>query len=233
MHRAVLRCHVLTFVFVPVTEAQVRDLVALPGSSQTVEIQRDAHDPARIARIVAAFANGEGGTLIFGYSDTEKLTGDRYRLRGVDPTITLEGINHALAAVDPTPEVDAYAIEVEGKSVVVAEIKPSREFPVLAGGIPYYRDGPFTTKAPGEKFIARAAAATNGAEVRDALKAFASTMDRQVQVIEELRELSHSQAADVQRLRKAGGWQRQLTWVIAGAILGAILGVVAAVIFGV
>jgi predicted HTH transcriptional regulator len=185
-----------------------------------------------VARVIAAFANGVGGTLVIGYVDTEKLRADRYRLRGVDPTMTLEGIRVALEAVEPKPDVESHVVEVDGKSVVLAKIKSSEQFPVLAGGIPYYRQGAWTFIAPGERFIARVTAAAHNAEIRDALKAFSSTMDRQVQVITGLHALSHSQAVDVQRLRKASGWQRQLIWVLVGAVVGAILGVAATAIFG-
>ena len=87
---------------------------------QMVEIKR----PKSWLKSVSAFANGEGGTLIFGISDDDRIVGL------VDAESDAEKISEEIKSkLDPVPAVNLELKEFDGKKLVLLHVYPGQETP--------------------------------------------------------------------------------------------------------
>lgn len=93
-----------------------------------------------VARDIAAFANGDGGTILIGVGPLAKKT-----VSGVtDPERTASEIASALAdLVEPTVTFASEVALYEGKSLIVIQVQPGTERPyaLSSGEIPVRRGG--------------------------------------------------------------------------------------------
>lgn len=80
--------------------------------------------PKSWLKSVSAFANGEGGMLIFGISDDDKVVG--LPNAKADSEFISEAIKTKL---DPVPEIDLRFEEQDGAKVIVLTVKPGQETP--------------------------------------------------------------------------------------------------------
>lgn len=126
------------------TEESLRDVLAdlraRRGDSASIEVKRAAGGlPATVPETLCAFANmPEGGTLILG---VDERTG--FSLTGVAKPAEVEAglVNQARDAVHPSPHVVAEILTIDGKSVIVAEVRPLRiqDKPATYKGVAYLR----------------------------------------------------------------------------------------------
>ena len=73
---------------------------------------------------VSAFANGEGGTLIFGISDDDQVLGL------ADADGDAEEISEEIKSkLDPVPAVKLELKDVDGKKLVLLHVYPGQETP--------------------------------------------------------------------------------------------------------
>ncbi|HCH87986.1 MAG TPA: AAA family ATPase [Butyricimonas sp.] len=87
---------------------------------QMLEIKR----PKSWLKSVSAFANGEGGTLIFGISDDDEIVGL------ADAESDAEGISEEIKAkLDPVPAVNLELKEADNKTLVLLHVYPGLETP--------------------------------------------------------------------------------------------------------
>lgn len=85
---------------------------------QMLEIKR----PKSWLKSVSAFANGEGGTLIFGISDDDRIVGL------ADAEGDAERISEEIKSkLDPTPAVNLECKEVDGKKLVLLQVYSGQE----------------------------------------------------------------------------------------------------------
>lgn len=100
----------------------------LNGESENIEfkVQR-TEDSSKYMKTVVAFANGKGGTLIFGIDDkTHEVTGiDKESIFREMDAIT-EAISDSC---EPAIIPDIYLQTIDEKSVIVVEIAPGRQRP--------------------------------------------------------------------------------------------------------
>ena len=98
----------------------------LNGESENIEfkVQR-TEDSSKYMKTVVAFANGKGGTLIFGIDDkTHEVTGiDKESIFREMDAIT-EAISDSC---EPAIIPDIYLQTIDEKSVIVVEIAPGRQ----------------------------------------------------------------------------------------------------------
>ena len=87
---------------------------------QMLEIKR----PKSWLKSVSAFANGEGGTLIFGISDDDEVVG----LANAESDA--ERISEEIKTkLDPVPVVNLEYKEIDGKRLILLHVYPGQETP--------------------------------------------------------------------------------------------------------
>jgi len=87
---------------------------------QMLEVKR----PKSWLKSVSAFANGEGGTLIFGIGDDDRIVGL------ADAEGDAEKISEEIKSkLDPVPAVNLEYREVDGKNLVLLQVYPGQETP--------------------------------------------------------------------------------------------------------
>lgn len=87
---------------------------------QMLEVKR----PKSWLKSVSAFANGEGGTLIFGISDDNQIVGL------ADAEGDAEKISEEIKSkLDPVPVINLELKEVDGKKLVLLQVYPGQETP--------------------------------------------------------------------------------------------------------
>ncbi len=87
---------------------------------QMLEVRR----PKSWLKSVSAFANGEGGTLVFGISDDDQIVGL------ADAESDAEKISEEIKSkLDPVPAVNLEPKEIDGKKLVLLHVYPGEETP--------------------------------------------------------------------------------------------------------
>ncbi len=124
-------------VFEPEDLDERLDLMRLAGEDESVEFKKAVPEGEGIARAVAAFANGGGGTILIGIEDR---TGD---VAGVaDPAACRDRLADIVRnGVAPPPEYGLFTCTVRQRPVVAMRVEPgdARPYGVRGpGGLRYY-----------------------------------------------------------------------------------------------
>lgn len=102
------------------------------GERATVEFKRQlpTTDPAVVMKTVAAFANGAGGTILFGVEDDGEIVGigDDHRPEDLDRLTSLVS-----DWVRPLPNFECEWVEVAGRGVIVLSVGPGAHVPYGVG----------------------------------------------------------------------------------------------------
>ena len=118
------------------------NLMRLGGESETVEFKEAFPDGDGIARAVAAFSNGDGGTIIIGIRDG---TGEVVGIAG-DVAEERDRLDNIVRnRVSPPPDYKLSTHTLGGRPVIAMRVAPGdrRPYGVLTGGgiLPYVRRG--------------------------------------------------------------------------------------------
>jgi len=116
----------------PYTSAQVLDLVRL-GESPTLELKSSIPRVDDLARLISAFSNTAGGTIIVGITE-------RGEVPGVNTPDLARVFHRALGALIGAPRVDLESVSINGKDVGVVTIENGRTVTVSDFGA-YQRIG--------------------------------------------------------------------------------------------
>lgn len=115
---------------------QILDIL-LRGESETREFKAVVRDPTILARLMASFANAEGGTIVIGVKEPPEVV-------GVSESQLQKIYEAALKLLEPTSvKSEISFIDASGLKVGLVEIAPSSEL-VLAQGSAYVRIGAMT-----------------------------------------------------------------------------------------
>lgn len=102
------------------------DVKSLIGEATTYDKKEmlEVRHPKSWLKSVSAFANGEGGTLIFGISDDDHIVGL------ADAKGDAERISEEIKSkLDPVPAVNLELKDVDGKTLVLLHVYPGQETP--------------------------------------------------------------------------------------------------------
>ncbi|MBI4431534.1 MAG: putative DNA binding domain-containing protein [Candidatus Omnitrophica bacterium] len=124
----------------------------LIGSSEsmTIEWKPSFAQMGAIVESVAAFANTEGGRLFIGVSKTGSVLGISI---GKD---TIENLTNRIAqSTEPKIHPRITISKVDGKEIIVIDVKESRDKLVLANGRPYVRVGKSTRQMSKDEYEGR------------------------------------------------------------------------------
>ncbi|WP_310605620.1 AlbA family DNA-binding domain-containing protein, partial [Anaerosporobacter sp.] len=100
----------------------------LAGESKTVEFKESLPEKSiKYMKTVVAFANGNGGRLLFGVKD------DTYKVTGIsNETVfkTMDAIINAISdSCEPLIVPDISLQEIEGKTIIIVDILPGTQRP--------------------------------------------------------------------------------------------------------
>lgn len=104
----------------------VTDITKLIGECTAYDkkVALEEKKPRSWLKSVSAFANGEGGTLIFGISDDEEIVGLQNARKDA------ETISQALKdRMDPIPDVNLRFVEVGERQFVILDVKSGKQTP--------------------------------------------------------------------------------------------------------
>ncbi len=120
------------------------------SESTTIEWKPSLSQIHEIIESITAFANTDGGRLFVGISKTGEVQGVQIG-KG-----TVEGLVNRIAQhTDPKIQPKITVKKIEGKQIIVIEVKPSKDKLVLADGRPYKRVGPSTRQMGKDEYEER------------------------------------------------------------------------------
>ena len=103
------------------------------GESYTLEFKEDVNsDPKKFLKTVSAFANCSGGRVIFGVNDSKEIVGLEGNLQKKMDSLT----DMISEAVKPMPDFNINITTVDGKDLIIVDIRPGRHRPYYLGDDP-------------------------------------------------------------------------------------------------
>jgi hypothetical protein len=192
----------------PLTPEAAREVLR-KGESQTVEFKTRPPDAPTLARLIAAFANSEGGTIFVG-------AGDHGEVLGADLDEVGRVFHAALASIRNPPRVDLEAVTLDGKHVATITVTKSDRL-VLA------EDGAFTRVRDHVEVMSVPA-------ISQALKP--QTPDDLANVAAALHDLTATVKKLGDDIAYSNSFRGQLQNYIVGGVTGAILGVLLTALLG-
>lgn len=188
--------------------------VFLVGESQTVEFKTFLREPGVVAKVIAAFANTEGGALIIGYDERVGAA------IGVDIEQITPVISRAVKSLAPVPNYKLNQVDYQGKVVAVVSVEKSDSVVTVDGAV-WVREGELVRAASADKILGLI-------KGKDKEKTLAESISKLTDAIEKLQEKADVQTELIDSLREELQQSKSLKskgqeWVYAG-IVGALIG---------
>jgi hypothetical protein len=193
-----------------ISSDDLRALLRQPEST-TLEFRDALGSPQAIQRLVAAFANTEGGTLVIGqHPESGRFPGLAH------PGVALWHIEKWVKEVSPQPDVRGAIVELEtAQHFLVVRVARGDQVPYLAESQAFERRGNRVAALTAERLFA--------------------ALPRQPAEIQ-VRQIAYAivqQSAKIDSLSKRMHWKRQLPIRIVAALIGAVVGAVVGYVLGV
>lgn len=118
------------------TPAEIEALLRQPEGVE-LEFKPSRVPPRALSRVIAAFANTRGGTVVVGIDQRKPI--EHGALVGVEPDQFLRIVEHSRRHLSPQPAFDAYCVPVMEKQLGVIQVEASR--------VPIFHDGQFAVRA--------------------------------------------------------------------------------------
>jgi len=180
------------------------------GEGSTVEFKTQLRDPALMARLIAAFANAMGGSILIGVREPAAVV-------GTSMTVVSKTLEEAQKHLQPSVPVSLHEVECDGKPVAIIQVSPS-DTPIASDGSFFVRTG-----------------ATVRAMAADDLSRKLSEASQQFK-IEDLARAISQQTVTIERLEKqvsnANSVKSKLQDYCIGGAIGAILGFLLSLLIG-
>ena len=198
-------------------------LILQAGESNTVEFKtRVSGSPNSLPKIISAFANAEGGVIIFGYDERRKLADGITNnvlevLRKVIRDNSLEGI------------CNTYTVQYKGKTLAVVQVEKSKSI-IIAGGGAYIRNGAETTPLASKDVISRILSDSETSGTTSSEPVLERLEKRVEQLYDQLRHSQEVYEDELQRQKEEHRNEmlstKKSNWFfcILGAVLGGIVG---------
>lgn len=192
------------------------------GENQYTEFKTKV-DMSRISKLISAFANTEGGTIIYGFDECKNA------FVGLSKK-EIENIEYFIKE-DPMGNLCLGSqVEIEGKIIYVVSIKKSKEI-IFANGVPYIRRGEQIIIPESKDFAERIHEHINsGRSERAYLEELIEGQKRLFEQSEELKKLleAEKKERDKDKIKaKSEKWKS----LIGGFAMGIITGVGANYVF--
>ena len=181
------------------------------GDSQTVEFKERVPPPDIIARLISAFANTDGGTIIFGIRERHArpewvftLPQNMHHFVGVSPEQFERAYQHALELVTGAVNIEKSIVNFGGKPIGVIQVEKSSS-PVSSSDGYFARLGESTRALSAQELSEKAKHASNP---NQAIESLAQTVEKQTDEIAKLRVAFES----------ANSWKRKALYALIGAL---------------
>lgn len=193
----------------PYTPEQIKNLLR-QGESQTVEFKLQFREPTLLAKLIAAFANTDGGLLIVGIREPAEIA-------GIDLKQFQRLYESALKRLNTAPNISFEIVEIDGKQLAVISVEKSDEL-ILSNEGAFQRVGE-SVRPMSPSNISTALARLNSEPSEK--NAIAEGIARLTTMVEELQ----------QQLAYANSFRGQARNYIVGGFVGAILGLIFTLLF--
>ncbi|MFD7386977.1 helix-turn-helix domain-containing protein [Streptomyces sp. NPDC059852] len=128
-----------------------------------LEFKNARVQPRTLGRIISAFANTRGGTIIVGIDERPNVTGDR--LTGVDPRAFERLVGSTRKRLDPQPEMRAFCVTAQGKKFGIIRVEASQNAPVSNDGQVAIRVGSSIATIPASNYTPHSSSASNSNQI--------------------------------------------------------------------
>lgn len=177
------------------------------GEDQHLEFKSAVPTPEHLARLVAAFANSGGGTILLG-------VGEDGSIPGVLGSEAARSLRSAIALLTPKPEALITELRGPGTGLVVRiDVAEEPTGPVVAPDGLFQRSGSRIQALPAETFRERAVT-LSGSELRSMVTHLATTLE----------SLTERMLGLERQIVAAQSWKRRLPDILLGAGISAVLG---------
>lgn len=174
------------------------------GENARLEFKVRIREPGELAKLVGAFANADGGTIVIGVREPAEIIGtDVERVRQL--------YERAIEKLEPRPHTSFASINVDGKDMAVIEVDKANGL-VLAESGAYARVGTATQPMTASN-VSRALMLAQAGQP-DQLEVLSRAIAEQTNRIEDLSTA----------LAKAHSWHGKVIDYVIGGIVGAVLG---------
>jgi len=121
--------------------------IVLHGESETLEFKKSTGEWKEIIKTISAFSNTKGGTILIGINDSGKI-------KGVDiGKNTLEDLaNKIKENTDPKIYPHITTKVIDGKSIIIIDVKEASDHLILAFGRPFRRVGKSTMRMSKDEY---------------------------------------------------------------------------------
>ena len=114
-------------------------ITSLNAKSQILDFDAIPFVPEKMAKIIASFANTDGGKIIFGVKESVL---NSIEVVGLNKSINVVDIVHkAIAMLSPIPSINYEWVHVESKNIFLIEVEKQNERAILLNDVKYIRDG--------------------------------------------------------------------------------------------
>jgi ATP-dependent DNA helicase RecG len=178
---------------------QLLKIISNP-EGQDLEFKEHTPEPDLLAKILSAFSNSDGGTVVLGIGSHGAVIG----VRNLDDA--MNKVARALELIKPTPEVKSSIEMVDGKAVVVLNVQKSNTAPHVVNNMLFKREG--NTVAPMDaKSLQRVLGHSSTLE----------NIDSKLVWLTQIIEKQNSQ------LIHAQSWHAKLLDMVLGGVIGALI----------
>lgn len=129
----------------------------LPPEGQNIEYKLTLTQPSILSRVIASFANTEGGRIIIGVNDEGNIVGLSDETLAKAPRL----IEQALLLLQPQPSLNYLVQEIDGESIFIIEVQ-TYQAPIMTEGQWYYIRRGAANVLMEEDFIERLVTAVPG-----------------------------------------------------------------------
>lgn len=179
------------------------------GETEEVEFKAIIREPLTLSKVIGAFANKNGGTILVGIEEPNRIIGcDFNRLETL--------LERTKTLLNPVPEIEINQIQFEGKTIGVIEVAKSDILIFAAGGV-FERQGEMIRPMASSELKNKIVQFTKS-ESQDLL---ADTLNKQTKIIEELRD----------EVRNSNSFKSKFKDYLIGGIIGACLGLLLTLLF--
>lgn len=112
---------------------------SLKAKSKVLDFDVIPFVPAKMARVIASFANTDGGKIMFG---VKEITTNSVEIVGLDINIDVVGmVQKAISMLSHIPIINYEWVHVEGKNIFLIEVEKQNNHNILLNDMKYIRAG--------------------------------------------------------------------------------------------